>query len=48
MKVLQDLLQKREEINEKISSYVEKQATEWGVYIEQIILKDMKMSNLLR
>ena len=46
--VLQELLQKRVEINDKISNYVEKMCGEWGVYIEQIILKDMKMSQQLR
>ena len=45
--MLQDLLVKRIEVNEKIAQFVEKSSESWGVHIEQIILKDMRMSTLL-
>ena len=45
--MLQDLLIKRVEVNEKIAQYVEKMCGSWGVHVEQIILKDMRMSGLL-
>jgi hypothetical protein len=35
---------KRVEINDKISAYVEKMSLSWGVHVEQIILKDMRLS----
>lgn len=31
-------------MNEKISAYVEKMSLNWGVHVEQIILKDMRLS----
>lgn len=46
--MLQDLLTKKEEINTKIGEYVEKMCSPWGVHVEQIILKDMRMSQMLR
>jgi len=44
---LQDLLIKRVEVNDKIAQYVEKMCESWGVHVEQIILKDMRLSGLL-
>lgn len=45
--MLQDLLIKRVEINDKIAEYVQKMCGSWGVHVEQIILKDMRLSGLL-
>lgn len=42
------MLTKKEEINKKIGEYVEKMCSPWGVHVEQIILKDMRMSQMLR
>lgn len=38
---------KRTEVNEKIAEFVEKVSEGWGVHVEQIILKDMRLSSLL-
>ncbi|CAM5999035.1 unnamed protein product [Sphagnum balticum] len=39
-----DLLVKRVEVNEKIAAYVEKMSETWGIHVEQIILKDMRLA----
>jgi erythrocyte band 7 integral membrane protein len=41
------LLIRRIEVNEKIAEFVEKVSEGWGVHVEQIILKDMRLSSLL-
>ena len=45
---MQDLLIKRVEVNDKIGAYVRHMSEDWGIYVEQIILKEMKLSNSLR
>ena len=39
---------KRVEVNDKIGAYVRHMSEDWGIYVEQIILKEMKLSNSLR
>jgi erythrocyte band 7 integral membrane protein len=44
---LQDLLYKRQEVNEKIEEFVRQESAEWGLYVEYLLLKDMVLSNYL-
>lgn len=44
---MQDLLFKRQEVNEKIEAFVRQESAEWGIYVEYLLLKDMNLSNYL-
>lgn len=41
---LQDLLEKRQEIADKIEDYVYEKVNKWGIYVEQIFIKDMSLN----
>lgn len=41
---MQELLEKRERINEEIQKFVSKTASEWGVVIEKVLVKDTILS----
>ena len=45
---LQDLLEKRQEISDRIEEYVYGKVNKWGVYVEQIFIKDMTLSQDLQ
>ncbi len=44
---MQELLIKRQEVNEKIQEFVLKEAKEWGVFVEHLLIKDMRLSQYL-
>ena len=41
---LQDLLEKRQEISDQIEEFVFGKVNKWGVYVEQIFIKDMTIT----
>eukprot|EP00825_Cyclidium_porcatum_P051584 TRINITY_DN9543_c0_g1_i1.p1 TRINITY_DN9543_c0_g1~~TRINITY_DN9543_c0_g1_i1.p1 ORF type:complete len:376 (+),score=58.85 TRINITY_DN9543_c0_g1_i1:140-1267(+) len=44
----QDILEKRQEVQEKIQSFVDDHVWEWGVTIENVVIKDIQMSKELQ
>ncbi|KAL4449340.1 hypothetical protein ABPG74_015722 [Tetrahymena malaccensis] len=44
---LQDLLEKREQVNDQIENYVEEHVKDWGIFVEQVFIKDMILSKSL-
>ncbi|EGR28140.1 stomatin family protein, putative [Ichthyophthirius multifiliis] len=40
----QDLLEKRDVINDQIEAFIEQQSSNWGIYVEQVFIKDMLLS----
>lgn len=47
-RVLQDVVEKREEIAELIADIISKTAFEWGVHIELILIKDLTLPRLVQ
>lgn len=45
---LQDLLEKRQEISDIIENYVYEKVNRWGIYVEQIFIKDMMITKDLQ
>lgn len=41
-------MEKRQEISDKIEEYVYNKVNKWGVYVEQIFIKDMTLSQELQ
>lgn len=41
---LQDLLEKRQDIADQIEKFVYDQVKRWGVYVDQIFIKDMQLT----
>lgn len=44
---MQELLEKREEVSDKIECYIDQYVADWGVYIENVFIKDMVLSREL-
>ncbi|CCH41292.1 Podocin [Wickerhamomyces ciferrii] len=44
-RVLQDVIERREEIAEAIQIIIAQTAAEWGVHVESILIKDLQLSN---
>ena len=38
------MLLKRQEVNEQIEEFVRKEAMEWGIHVEYLLIKDMILS----
>lgn len=47
-RVLQDVIERREEIAQSISEIIEEVASGWGVHVESMLIKDMIFSNDLQ
>ncbi|CAK93949.1 unnamed protein product (macronuclear) [Paramecium tetraurelia] len=41
---LQDLLEHREMVQDSIEAYLDKQTEQWGIYIEEVFIKDMVLT----
>lgn len=44
-RILQDVIERREEIAEAIQVIIAQTAAEWGVHVESILIKDLQLSN---
>lgn len=47
-RVLQDVIERREEIAQSISEIIEDVATGWGVHVESMLIKDIVFSRELQ
>ncbi|KRX01070.1 hypothetical protein PPERSA_00818 [Pseudocohnilembus persalinus] len=45
---MQEMLEKREEVSEKIESYIDQYVQNWGVFIESVFIKDMQLNKDLQ
>lgn len=45
---LQDLLEKRQAISDTIEEFVYEKVNKWGIFVEQIFIKDMTLSKELQ